>query len=61
METTVEMITRYIINTWYEAKCKGKDNIERIVRRELEKRPNYMEMDMNKLCLKIKRVCMSEL
>lgn len=61
METTRDMITDYIMVTWYESKCKRRENIEKIVSRELEKRPNYMEMDMDRLCLKIKRICMSEL
>ena len=56
-----EMIYNYITATWYESKCKDKDEIKRIIHEELEKRPQYMDMRMSKLCLIIKRRCQSEL
>ncbi len=56
-----EMIFNYVRSTWYESKCKDKDEIKRIIQEELEKRPQYMDMDMSKLCLLIKRRCMAEL
>ena len=60
-EPMEEMILRYVRATWYESKCKDKDEIKKIIREELEKRPNYMDMKMSKLCLVIKRRCMAEL
>lgn len=60
-EEMVGMIFSYIRNNWYESKCKDKNDIKRIIREELKKRPNYMDMKMSKLCLIIKRRCMSEL
>jgi len=56
-----EMIFNYVRSTWYESKCKRPEDIKRIIRDELDKRPNYMDMNMSKLCLLIKRRCMSEL
>ena len=56
-----EMIFNYVRATWYESKCKDKDEIKRIISEEIQKRPNYMEMNMSKLCLIIKRRCMAEL
>ena len=56
-----EMILNYVIGTWYESKCKRKEDIQKIIREELEKRPNFQDMNMNKLCLIIKRRCMAEL
>ena len=56
-----EMIYNYVIATWYESKCKDKNEIKNIIHEELEKRPNYMDMKMSKLCLIIKRRCMAEL
>lgn len=56
-----EMIFNYVRATWYESKCKRKEDIKRIIHEELKKRPNYMDMKMSKLCLIIKRRCMSEL
>lgn len=57
----VEMIFNYVRTTWYDSKCKNKEDIKRIIREELKKRPNYMEMQMSKLCLIIKRRCQAEL
>ncbi len=56
-----EMIFNYVRATWYESKCKQKEDIKRIIREEINKRPNYMDMQMSKLCLIIKRRCMAEL
>lgn len=56
-----EMIFNYVRSTWYDSKCKRKEDIKRIIHEELKKRPNYMDMNMSKLCLIIKRRCMSEL
>ena len=56
-----EMIFNYVRSTWYESNCKRKEDIRRIIREEIKKRPNYMDMDMAKLCLIIKRRCQSEL
>lgn len=56
-----EMIFNYVIATWYESKCRDKKEIKRIIHEEIGKRPNYMDMDMKKLRLIIKRRCMSEL
>lgn len=57
----VGMIFNYVRATWYESKCKNPEDIKRIIQEELKKRPNYMDMKMSKLCLIIKRKCMSEL
>ena len=35
--------------------------ISKIIHEEISKRPNYMDMNMSKLCLIIKRRCMAEL
>ena len=56
-----EMIFNYVRATWYESKCKDKDEIKRIIKEELKRRPNYMDMDMAKLCFQIKKRCMAEL
>lgn len=62
MDEDIEnMIFDYVRATWYESKCKDKDDIKRIIKEELKKRPNYMDMSMSKLCLIIKRRCMAEL
>ena len=60
-KTIEEMIFNYIRSTWYESKCKDRNEIRRIIREELKKRPNYMDMNMTKLCFQIKKRCMSEL
>ena len=60
-EDIVDMIFDYVRATWYESKCKRKEDIKQIIIEELEKRPNYMEMNMSKLCLIIKRRCIAEL
>lgn len=57
----VNMIFDYVRSTWYESNCKRPGDIKKIIKEELEKRPNYMDMKMSKLCLIIKRRCMSEL
>ena len=51
-------ITREAIE---ESNCKRPGDIKKIIKEELEKRPNYRDMKMSKLCLIIKRRCMSEL
>jgi len=56
-----EMIFNYVRATWYESKCKRPEDIKKIISEELAKRPNYMDMNMSKLCLIIKRRCMAEL
>ena len=56
-----EMIFNYVRSTWYESKCKDKDAIKKIIHEEIKKRPTFMDMNMAKLCLIIKRRCMSEL
>lgn len=56
-----EMIFDYVRATWYDSKCKDKDDIKKIIHEEIKKRPNYMEIPMSKLCLTIKRRCMAEL
>lgn len=58
MNNQVETITEYVISSWYESKCKKKEDIINIVKRELEKHPT---METRKLKLHIKRCCMSEL
>ena len=60
-EEMTSMIFNYIRATWYESKCKKPEDIQKIIKEELQKRPNYMDMKMSKLCLIIKRRCMSEL
>ncbi|MBQ2651915.1 MAG: hypothetical protein IJF83_00010 [Methanobrevibacter sp.] len=55
------MIFNYVRATWYESKCHKKEDIKRIICEEINKRPNYMDMPMSKLCLIIKRRCMAEL
>lgn len=57
----ISMIFNYVRATWYESKCKDPEKIKKIIKEELEKRPNYMDMKMSKLCLIIKRRCMAEL
>lgn len=61
MSEMEDMIFDYVRATWYESKCKRHEDIRKIIQEELEKRPNYMEMNMSKLCLIIKRRCMAEL
>lgn len=56
-----EMIFNYVRSTLYESKCKDKNDIKKIIHEEISKRPNYMDMNMSKLCLIIKRRCMAEL
>lgn len=56
-----EMIFNYVRATWYESKCKDKNEIKRIIHEEISKRPQYMDMKMSKLGLIIKRRCISEL
>ena len=56
-----EMLFNHIRATWYESKCKDKDEIRRIIHEELKKRPNYMDMNMSKLCFQIKKRCIAEL
>ena len=41
-EEMVGMIFNYVRATWYESKCKDKDEIKRIIREELKKSPNYI-------------------
>ena len=60
-EEMVGMLDNYLRGSWYEYRCKDKKEIRRIIIEELEKRPNYMDMNIAKLCLTIKRRCMSEL
>ena len=60
-EEMVGMLDNYLRGAWYEYRCKDKKEIRRIIIEELEKRPNYMDMNIAKLCLIIKRRCMSEL
>lgn len=56
-----EMIFNYVKSTWYDSRCADKNEIKRIIREEINKRPQYMDMKMSKLCLIIKRRCISEL
>ena len=56
-----ERVYNYVKATWYDSKCKDKDDIKRIIREEISKRPDYMDIKLSKLCLIIKRRCMSEL
>lgn len=59
-EEIVNKIFNYVRATWYESKCKNPEDIKKIIHEELKKyNPN--EMNMAKLCLIIKRKCMSEL
>ena len=60
-EDFVDMLYNYIQDTWYESKCKDPKDIKRIIREELQKRPQYMDMKMSRLCLAIKRRCIAEL
>lgn len=61
MNTMIEMIDNSLRLNWYDYYCKDHDEILEIIKEELEKRPNYMDMKMNKLVLVIKRRCQNEL
>lgn len=49
----------YVINTWYQSKCKNKKDIIRIVNETIKDNPN--EKRVSKLGMKAKRRCMNEL
>ena len=49
----------YVINTWYQSKCKNKKDIMRIVNETIKDNPN--EKRVSKLGMKAKRRCMNEL
>ena len=58
--TLEETIYNYIIATWYESKCKDKEEIRKIIHEELQNN-NFKNTKISKIGLHIKRRCMSEL
>lgn len=61
MNTMIEMIDNSLRLTWYDYYCKDHDAILEIIHEELNKRPNFMDMNMSKLVVIVKRRCQSEL
>lgn len=51
-------VYKYVEATWFEIHCKDKNEVKKIIAREILDHP---EMDYDKLCLHCKRICMAEL
>ena len=58
MRTKEDKILFYVVNTWYQSKCKNKFDIERIVHEELHKNPDGGFVEIGVIA---KRRCMNEL
>lgn len=58
--TLEEKIYNYIIATWYESKCKDKNEIRKIIHEELKKN-KFQNQPISKIGLHVKRRCMNEL
>ena len=53
-----EKIYKYIEMTWYDIHCKDKNEVRKIIQKELEK---YPDCEFKKIYLKCKRKCIAEL